>query len=538
MARWVLAFLLPMTFAQVNVTTGHYDSSRTSANLNETQLKPSNVTPAQFGKLFSRAVDGYIYAQPLYLSGVAIPGKGVHNLVYVATMHNTVYAFDADDPSAAVPLWSASLGTPVPHEPSQSLTIKTVTAPVTSGPTLTPEIGILSTPVIDPTTRTLFVASANLENQDYSHKLHALDLATGAERPGSPVIVSGNVPGPVVFHSAQLLSDKTWAEQIQRAALALVDGKILIAFAVFHDPPGTPYPWHGWVMSYDTKTLVQTAVFCSTPAGGGGGIWQSGIGPAADADGNIFVATGNGDWDGKSNFSDTVLKLSGTLKLDALFSPPNQKDLERLDWDLGVAGPAALPGTRFLITGSKHGTLYLLDRELKVLDSFIATIPCVRQSWDGCSQIRQYALWSSASPPMIYLWGSPADHDTPSARKEVLRAYAVDVSAAKFVQTPVSMGKVTSGYPGGMVALSANGAELDSGIVWATTSVDNAEPGAVAGTLHAFAAADVSKELWNSDMNPGDKLGSLAKFALPTVANGKVYVPTFSGQLVVYGVRP
>jgi hypothetical protein len=151
----------------------------------------------------------------------------------------------------------------------------------------------------------------------------------------------------------------------------------------------------------------------------------------------------------KSNFSDTLLKLSGALSLSAFYSPPNQKELEQFDWDLGVAGPTLIPGTQLLISGSKHGTLYLLDPTLKVLDSFIATIPCAQKAWDGCSQIRQYAVWSGVSPPMIYLWGSPAQHDSPSIKREVLRAFALDVNAAKFIPTPVSVGKVTSGYPGG-----------------------------------------------------------------------------------------
>src|SRR5579884_3925315 len=232
---WLLA--TPIAVAQVSVLTGQYDNSRSSANLQETILNTTNVNPISFGRLFADAVDGYIYAQPLYVPGVKIPGQGVHNVVYVATMHNSIYAFDADHGGA--PLWkNSSLGAPAPHRYKQSLTINTVgnctasganpeTAPIVAGASLTPEIGVLSTPVIDPQTNTLYAVTANLEGNNYCHKLHALDITTGMERPNSPVAIEATVngadfftiSGPIVFSSARLLPDNTWAEHLQRPAL-------------------------------------------------------------------------------------------------------------------------------------------------------------------------------------------------------------------------------------------------------------------------------------------------------------------------------
>ena len=543
----------------MNVLTGQYDNARTGVNRQETKLNRSNVKNATFGKRFSRTVDGYIYAQPLYASNVMIPGASEHNVVYVATMHNSIYAFDADSQDAKSPLWKNSdLGVAVPHAPSQSLTINTagscggggskpVTAQVTGGPTLTPEIGILSTPVIDPSTQTLYVVTASLDHDDYCHKLHALDSRTGREKAGSPVAIQASVPGkdyfsrsgPVTFGSARLMEDRRWMEHLQRPALSLVNGKIYVSFAVFHDPPFQPDPWHGWIMAYDAATLSQVAAYNVTSTGGGGGIWQSGRGAAADEHGNLYIATGNGDWDGRVNLSNSVLKLSPELSVLAHYSPPDQKVLDAGDLDVGTAGPTVLPGKNLIVNGSKQGILYLFDQEMHLLDSFNATQPCAALQWDGCGQLRQYAIWTDVDPPLIYLWGSPVHQGSPMPQKDVLRAYSLNTATRKFTRIPVSTGTVTSGYPGGMVALSASGGDRNTGIVWALTTEDDAEGQTRPGVLRAFDASDLTQELWNSEMDPTrDRLGDLAKFAVPTVANGQVFVPTFSNELVVYGLRP
>lgn len=236
------------------------------------------------------------------------------------------------------------------------------------------------------------------------------------------------------------------------------------------------------------------------------------------------------------NLSNSILKLSPTLSVVAHYSPPDQKILDAGDLDVGTAGPTVLIGKNLVISGSKQGILYLFDTEMHLLDSFTATLPCAAAQWDGCAQLRQYAYWPAVEPPLLYLWGSPIHENDSSPRKDILRAYSLNTDTRKFNRTPVSAGTVTSGYPGGIVALSAAGSDRDTGIVWATTSTDSAEGRTVPGVLHAFDASDVSHELWNSEMNPErDRLGDLAKFAVPTVANGQVFVPTFSNQLVVYG---
>jgi hypothetical protein len=555
----VFGLLAAQLAAQVSVLTGQYDDARSGVNLHETKLNRSNVKTGAFGKRFSRDVDGYIYAQPLYVPNVAIPGAGTHNVVFVATMHNSIYAFDADSPEAGAPLWKNSdLGAPVPHENSLPLNINTagscktggskpVKAALTGGTTLTPEVGILSTPVIDPSTQTLYAVAASLEHGDYCHKLHALDYRTGREKPGSPVVIEASVPGkdyftrsgPVTFASARLLPDNRWAEHLQRAALSLVNGKVYVGFAVFHDPPVDPNPWHGWLMAYDAATLDQVAAYNTTSTGGGGGIWQSGRGAAADEQGNLYIATGNGDSDGSVNLSDSILKLSPSLSVAAHYSPPNQKVLNDADLDVGTAGPMVLTGKNLVVSGSKQGILYLFDLQMRLLDSFTATLPCAADAWDGCAQLRQYAYWPAVEPSLLYLWGSPIHQAGASPQKDTLRVYSLNTDTRKFDRTPVSVGSVMSGYPGGIVALSASGGQRDTGIVWATTSTDSAEGQTVPGVLRAFDASDVSHELWNSEMNPArDRLGALAKFAAPTVANGQVFVPTFSNQLVVYGLLP
>jgi len=550
---WLLAGGLT---AQVSVVTGQYDNARSGVNLHETKLNRLNVKSATFGKRFSRTVDGYIYAQPLYVPHVTIPGAGEHNVVYVATMHNSIFAFDADSPEAASPLWKNSdLGLPVPHGPSESLTINTagscsgggsnpVPAAVTGGSTLTPEIGILSTPVVDPSTHTLYAVAASLEHNDYCHKLHALDSRTGREKAGSPVVIEASLPGkdafspsgPVTFASARLLRGR-WVEHLQRPALLLASAKIYVSFAVFHDPFFEPSPWHGWLMAYDAATLGQVSVYNVTSTGGGGGIWQSGRGPAADEQGNLYIATGNGDWDEHANLSNSILQLSPALSVLEHYSPPDQKVLDAGDLDVGTAGPALLTGRKLVVNGSKQGNLYLFDEEMRLLDSFTATLPCAAPQWDGCAQLRQYALWPDVNPPLLYLWGSPIHQGSSAPQKDVLRAYGLNTDSRKFNRIPVSTGTVTSGYPGGMVALSAAGGDRDTGIVWAITNMDDAEAQTVPGVLRAFDASDVAHELWNSDMNPTrDRLGNLAKFAVPTVVDGQVFVPTFSNELVVYGL--
>ncbi|HKD07454.1 MAG TPA: hypothetical protein VKB79_16245 [Bryobacteraceae bacterium] len=491
---------------QTNALTGGYDNSRTNADLNETILSPSSVNSNAFGRLFALAVDGQIYAQPLYQQNVSISG-GVHNVVFVATMHNTVYAFDADAP--ATPLWSVNLGPSVP------------TSAYTSGAgpytDISPENGILGTPVIDPVTGTLYVVAASFESGRYFYRLHALDTGSGAERFGAPVEISmkttgvgdSSVGGTVVFDPLQ---------HIQRPALLLANGQVYIAFGSHGD--GAPY--HGWIVAYSAQNVAkQTAVFNASPNGSAGAFWQAGRGLTADASGNLFAVTSNGSSDFTTDYSNAVLKLDGTsLKVDDWFAPFDFQMLSDADDDLGTAGAMLIPGTKYLVTGGKSGVLYLIDQtsmgHVAANDSEI-----LQRLQIGNFGIFNLALWNLPDGPVLYAHTGNA------------AVTAWKLSGGQFSSNPVAQSVNGFSIPFQGMALSANGTQPGTGILWVTGA--NTWPLPAPGMLHAYDAGNLN-EIWNSSMNPADALGGFVKFANPTVANGKVYVPTMDGQLIVYGI--
>ena len=333
--------------AQVNVTTYHNDNTRAGQNLQETILAPANVNADNFGKLFSMPVDGQVCAQPLYLSGLNIPGKGVRNVVFIATQHDSVYAFDADDANQTAPLWKASL---IPPGGSTVAWYLTYTGDIQ------PEIGITGTPVIDPALGTLYVVAKTQEGTQFAQRLHALDVRTGAERPNSPVTIFGSVAGIGVGNDGAGNVPFNPLIQNQRPALLLSNGVVYIAWAA-HGDIG---PYHGWIMGYDAATLQQTAIFNTSPNAltdpnrflgidAGCGIWQSGCGPAADADGNLYAVTGNGAFDaflGGNSYGDSLLKLTpngAAINVADYFTPYNQGYLDSVDADLGSGGLILLP---------------------------------------------------------------------------------------------------------------------------------------------------------------------------------------------------
>ncbi len=510
LSKICVAVLSLTTVRAQNVLTGGYDLGRTNANLSETILTPATFKLSHFGKLFTLPVDGQITAQPLYMQGVSIPTQGVRNVVFVATEHNSVYAFDAD--TAGSPLWTVNLGPSVP-----SSAYGTVDTPYTD---ITPEIGILGTPVIDPSTGTLYVVAATMENGSFYHRLHALDITSGAERFGAPVAIaaqaSGNgessTDGVVEFVSMQ---------HLQRPALLLLNGIVYIGFGSH----GDDVPWHGWLMGYNASNVqVQTAVFISSANGWGGAIWQAGRGPSVDSQGNIYVVASNGDSDDVTDFSDAVLKLDpANLSIQDWFAPSDQQTIDDDDEDLGSAGALLVPGTNLLITGGKEGTLYLLNTgSLGHMSANNGQIP---QSIPGAGfGFFNMALWNIESSPLIYALGA----------NEKLGAFLLTgnlVGAAPVSQT-------SSGFevPYEGITISANGEQPETGIVWFADA--DAWPIPSPGTLHAFNADNLNVELWNSDMNAADALGGFSKFSNPTVINGKVYMPSASNQLVVYGVVP
>jgi len=302
-----------MAHAQVNVTTYHFDNSRTGQNTQETTLTPANVNSTQFGKLYSVAVDGYVYAQPLYLANVSIAG-GTHNVLYVATEHDSLYAIDAD---------SATIYWQVNFIPAGGRTVNGPTD-IGSGCTdIVPEIGITGTPVIDPTTGTIYVVSKAYVNSTGVQYLHAIDASTSAEKFGGPVLIQGSVAGTANDGKNGVVTFNSLQEN-QRPALLLENGHVIIGWGSHCDF----YPWHGWVMSYSASTLTQEAIYNATPNGNRAGIWMSGGGLAADSNGNLYFSTGNGDWNGPTDLGDSIVKLGppsqGTLPVKDYFTPYDQ----------------------------------------------------------------------------------------------------------------------------------------------------------------------------------------------------------------------
>src|SRR5215510_11633388 len=338
--------------------THHNDNFRTGQNLNETVLTPTNVNAATFGKLFSYALDGLSIASPLYVAGVTIPGQGVHNVVYVATEHDSVYAFDADGISGA-PLWQQSfLGPGVTTVPSSE---------TEECCDIAPEIGITGTPVIDNSTSTLYVVAKTKEGAStYVQRLHALDLGTGAEKFGGPVVIQASVPGSGNGSSGgQIPFDPL--HQNQRPSLLLNNGVVYIGFGSH----GDHQPYHGWLLGYSASTLQQVMAVNLSPNADGAGIWQANGGPVTDASGNIYIVTGNGAFDrdsGGQDFGDSFLRIAPNGTVADYFTPWNQGALNANDFDLGAAGPLLLPdqpGTHphLMVSAGKNNTVYLVDRD-------------------------------------------------------------------------------------------------------------------------------------------------------------------------------
>ena len=502
-ALWVSLVAAAAAQAQVSVTTQHNDNARTGANLSETVLTPANLNAAHFGMLFKHVVDDQVYSQPLVAAGVHFP-DGVHDAVYVTTVANSVYAFDASDGAATAPLWHVNFGAP----PSLH------SAPF--GCTdMNGNMGIIGTPVLDPSRNVLYVVAVTGAGGAFTQRLHALDMTTGADLPASPVRIEAPDFNPLM--------------QNQRPALLLSHGQLYVSYSSHCDKD----PYHGFVMAYDATTLRQAAVFNTTPTGSEASIWQSGQGPAADAEGNVYVVSGNGSWDGKQNLSESFLKLSPQLKLLDWFTPTNHFLLDKQDNDVNSSGATLLPSPRgtIIVGGGKEGVLYTIDPahfghlgDEHALGHFKAT----------SSHLHSLVYWQSAAHgPMLYVWG----------QRDIARVYAV--KDGRVAETPMMTRPLANeGHPGAMLSLSANGDK--GGILWAAIhasgdSWHESRP----GILHAYAADDITHELWNSlEMPARDDCGNYSKMAPPTIANGKVYLPSFgtanvgSGQLCVYGLLP
>ncbi|MBZ5621860.1 MAG: pyrrolo-quinoline quinone [Acidobacteriia bacterium] len=495
-------------------------------------LTPTNVNAAQFGKLFSYPLDGVADASSLYVANVSIPGQGFHNVVYVATEHDTVYAFDADGLNAN-PLWKVSFINPAGG-------ITTV-PPGDTGECcdISPEIGITGSPVINPATGTLYVVAKTKEvsgsTTNYVHRLHALDIATGAEKFGGPVVIQASVPGTGDGSSGGQTPFISLREN-QRAALLLSNSVVYFAFAAHGDQP----PYHGWVLGYNAATLQQTMVYNSTPNGSAGGIWQSGDGLATDSTGNIYFVTGNGDFNansGGSSYGDSFVKLSPSGAVVDYFTPHDQAIMQAGDLDLGSGGTLLLPDQsgphpHLAISAGKNGTMYLVDRD-----------NMGRYNANNDNQIVQALVNEFPNGTFItgnfkaplYFNGSvyfSADADNIKSFK---------VTNGLLSTSPTSETSLIPGYPGATLSFSANG--NTNGILWAVQRIDFGPTGGGGprspGVLHAYDAANLATELYNSNQAAGsrDTLDFAAKWSAALVANGKVFVAT-NAQLTVFSLLP
>lgn len=506
-----------VAMGQVSVVTQHNDNNRTGQNTSETILTTSNVNVSNFGKLFALTVDGSIYAQPLYLPNMTIGGS-LHNVVYVATENNSVYAFDADDPSGTT-LWQVNLGPSVPSDDICGGGSGCYTD-IIGG------IGITGTPVIDPVAGVLYAAIKNKDSDGtYHYRLHALNVSSGAEMFGGPQEISAANFVPLY--------------QMNRPGLLLSGGTVYVAFGSVGDTP----PWYGFVMAYNASTLAQVAVLNTSPAEAqGGSIWAGGQGPVADSAGNVYVMTANGDFSvntGGKDYSTSFLKLNGSsLSVLDYFTPYNQSFLGNFDYDvdLGAGGPLLIPGTALLLGGGKDGILRLVDSNN--MGKFNSGFNNDVQEWQALSGINAGGLimggpvyWNSPTlGPVVYLWGAG----------QPMRAWSFN--GQTFQTTPISQGTIanTPGYSNmAPLSISSDGSTTGTGIVWASASLNGDANGSttVPGQLWAFDAGNLTNELWDSQQNSSrDSVPTFAKYNPPTIANGKVYLPTFSNQLLVYGL--
>jgi hypothetical protein len=587
-----------------DVLTHHNDNSRTGANLAERSLTPSNVNPATFGKLFERNVEGDVYAQVLYVGDVSTP-SGAKNLFYVATSTNRVYAFDADDPSQDAnrpAIWSRRL------DPFRILTSDEICRETVGS------VGITSTPVIDPQTRTMYVVTRASTGQpgapgDGTNYLHALDIATGAERPHSPVAIAASLPGtgPTAGHT--LVFNPRCHRN--RPALLLLNGVVYLAYGTFSCDwwCGPAEPYHGWVLGYRTSDLTLVAAFCTTTAAAAGGIWQSGAGLVGSPDGFVYFATGN---DGllpgspppgsAGNLGDSVVRLRIVpgwpgLQLAGHFTPRNAEFLrdgyetpeQAGDTDLGSGGPTLLPGNT-LVMGGKQGRIYVLDgatmapRQDKsqppeqqppdwhlagvnpdhigegfqaFYNQHMGTDPRTPRALDNYASAENWGCNMHGNP--VYWQGSNCIYHM--AEKDHLKAFLYDagtrtvhygIDPDPVFRTVLPFAESTEppnqGMPGGASSISANG--NGDGIVWVSYPQANGQWQKVPGYLVAYAAtpggggSHTLVELWR-DSSPV----LFAKFCPPTVADGKVFRPTFApngpppnnayigpGKVLVYGL--
>jgi len=513
----------------VSVLTQHNDNTRSGWNDNETALTTSNVNVQQFGEVFTLTVDDQVYAQPLVVGHLFI-GGGYHNVAYIATVNNTVYAYDGDNGRL---YWRKSFTAPGMRPPRNTDMTGACGGTYTN---FSGNIGIVGTPVIDSARGTIYFVARSTTGSTFVQYLHAVNLVNGNEIAGSPTKITatyagngdGNVNGTIAFDAQR---------QNQRQGLTLVNGFVYVTFSSHCDWG----PYHGWILGYDATTLQQQVVYNATPDGYAGGMWQSGTGMAADAQGNLYVVTGNGtvgdtaDPTSPTNRGESALKLTpsgSTLQVASYFTPQDYQALNDSDLDYGTMGGFLIPNSLYFLTGGKDGNLYLLNKD--AMGGYVPSANQVQQVvalGSSANMHCQAAYYKGSAKEFIYVW----------PENQPLRAIPFDpgsnmMDAAGQI---LAGGGGPTGQSGAILAVSSNGSQDGTGILWASyASTGDAESFVSPGILRAFDANDVTRELWNNHQNVArDGAGSYAKFSAPTVADGHVYLPTFSNRVVVYGLR-
>jgi hypothetical protein len=521
----------------VPVLTWRYDLTHAGQNTNETALTPANVNPTTFGKLFSVSVDSTVYAQPLYVPGLKMGDGLFHNVLFVATENDSVYAFDADSNSGtnANPLWQVSLLTAAYGAGAGATAVPYGD---TGSPDVAPTVGITGTPTINPATNTIYLVANTKENGAYFSRLHAINIITGAEQPNSPVNITATVAGTGNGSSGGQLSFSALWEN-QRTALNYYNGYVYFGYAA-HGDNG---PWHGWLFAYNATTLAQSAVVCLSPNGYGAGIWASGAGMPIDEDapgGRMFLVTGNGPhsayppFSASTEFGESIVNFSlasGGLKPTDAFTTYNFQALNNNDVDLGSGGVVMVPDQQgayphILVQEGKEGRVVVLNR-----DNLGGTAPATGtantnalQDIEGVS----LGLWSTPAywNGNIYIWGSG---DTGSAG-DVPKLFKLNSGVMN--TTPSSQSTIVSLHPGASFSVSSNGTA--DGIAWAIRSDQFNTLGPA--VLYAWNADDLTSTLYESDTNAArDAAGPANRFSIPMVTNGKVYVPA-NGEVDVYGL--
>ena len=523
----------------VSLPTWQGDVQRSGLNAGERSLSPSTVSAKTFGKLFSYQLDGYAYGEPLLISNLTIKGAK-HNVLYTATEQDTVYAFDADTYGTGAPLWQTSL-------------LQANETPLTTGP-IKPYEGVTSTPVIDTATNTIYVVSTQHSSNGSTFRLNALDITTGAQRPGSPVTVQASVAGTNQDAVNGVVTLTTAC--IQRAALLLENSTVYLGFSGCHS---------GWLLGYDAQTLSQTAIFNASPNQNGegpyasaGGIWMGSGGPAADVAGNIYAVTGNGPWDGKTSWSDTILKFNAKLQITDYFTPQDYGYMNCNDADLSAGGLLLLPETTKALAGGKTGKLYLIDTnnlgqehtgdtgatQTLFFESDLVgpyTKQCNDVSGAHPATINSYEVFSTAAyfNQSVYLGITPTGANVPAGIRQFT------YSSGTLTPSTYTTASIKQSSYGTTPFISANG--TSNGIVWMLdhgTPLQSGTP--TAATLRAYDANDLGIELYDSMADTADTPGYGIKFSSPIVANGKVYfstghdvvtTPNPQGEIDVYGLK-